>query len=185
MTKLTEKWKAGELEEGWYYIKYEDNHVGIAFACEGLGRDEYPFVGFEFEDDIEEVLAPVPSYDELQSLEADRLAKNEGEEIVAELKEENARLKERDEVFSVLIDNLHGLQQEKWYDLVEHGTREQRLDFLRNTEKHTLFGAIDKNMQLRNLLKECKDIIEWYKADCGYKDLPTESVLTKINEVLK
>lgn len=68
MTNLTEKWKAGELEEGWYYIKYEDNHVGIAFACEGLGRDEYPFVGFEFEDDIEEVLAPVPSYEELQAL---------------------------------------------------------------------------------------------------------------------
>lgn len=77
MNDLTEKWKAGELEEGWYYIKYEDNHVGIAFACGGLGRDEYPFVGFEFEDDIEEVLAPVPSYDELQAL-----------------KEENANLKE-------------------------------------------------------------------------------------------
>ena len=29
MTDLTEKWKAGELEEGWYYIKYEGNEVGI------------------------------------------------------------------------------------------------------------------------------------------------------------
>lgn len=37
---------------------------------------------------------PVPSYDELQSLEANRLAKNEGEEIVSELKEENANLRE-------------------------------------------------------------------------------------------
>ena len=72
MNDLTEKWKAGELKEGWYYIKYEDNHVGIAFACEGLGRDEYPFVGFEFEDDIDEVLAPVPSYEELQALKTER-----------------------------------------------------------------------------------------------------------------
>lgn len=39
--------------------------------------------------------------------------------------------------------------------------------------------------QLKGLLKECQEIIEWYKADCGYKDLPTESVLTKIDEVLK
>lgn len=43
--------------------------------------------------DTSEVLAPVPTYKELQSLEADRLAKNEGAEIVAELKQENARLK--------------------------------------------------------------------------------------------
>ena len=84
---------------------------------------------FNDDNDIEKVLAPVPSYNYVQSLEADRLAKNEGEEIVAKPKEENAKLKE--------------------------------------------------------LLKECKDIIEWYKADCGYKDLPTENVLTKINKVIE
>lgn len=41
--------------------------------------------------------------------------------------------------------------------------------------------ALNKeNARQKELLKECKDIIEWYKADCGYKDLPTENVLTKI-----
>lgn len=40
-----------------------------------------------------------------------------------------------------------------------------------------------ENANLKELLKECQEIIEWYKADCGYKDLPTESVLTKIDEV--
>ena len=39
--------------------------------------------------------------------------------------------------------------------------------------------------ETKELIKECQEIIEWYKADCGYKDLPTESVLTKINEVLR
>ena len=92
MTDLTEKWKAGELEEGWYYIKYEEeNEISIAFACEWIER--FASVGFEFDHDVEEVIAAVPSYEELQSLESDRLAKNEGEEIVSELKQENARLK--------------------------------------------------------------------------------------------
>ena len=90
MTDLTGKWKAGELEEGYYYIKCEDNYIGIAFACEYVGR----YVGFEFEDDIEEVLAPVPSYDELLKLESDSLAKKEGEEIIAELENELEKLKE-------------------------------------------------------------------------------------------
>lgn len=42
-----------------------------------------------------------------------------------------------------------------------------------------------ENKSLKELLKECRDVIEWYKADCGYKDVPTESILTKIDEALK
>ena len=38
--------------------------------------------------------------------------------------------------------------------------------------------------QLKELLKEAKDIIEWYKADCGYKDTPTEAILTKIDNAI-
>lgn len=41
-----------------------------------------------------------------------------------------------------------------------------------------------ENQQLKELLKECRDVIEWYKGDCGYKDLPTESVLTKIDNAI-
>lgn len=42
----------------------------------------------------------------------------------------------------------------------------------------------EENTKLKELLKGAKEIIEWYKADCGYKDAPTENVLTKINQVL-
>lgn len=42
----------------------------------------------------------------------------------------------------------------------------------------------EENQQLKELLKEAKDIIEWYKADCGYKDTPTEAVLTKIDNAI-
>lgn len=45
--------------------------------------------------------------------------------------------------------------------------------------------AVKEVSQLKELIKEAKDIIEWYKADCGYKDTPTEAILTKIDEVLK
>lgn len=95
MSDLTEQLKAGEL----YYVKKKNGEIVIRqahlYSCLRT-ENATPFVDFD-DNDIEKVLAPVPSYDELQSLEADRLAKNEGEEIVAELKEENARLKsERD-----------------------------------------------------------------------------------------
>lgn len=41
-----------------------------------------------------------------------------------------------------------------------------------------------ENQQLKELLKECREVIEWYKADCGYKDTPTEAVLTKIDNAI-
>lgn len=41
-----------------------------------------------------------------------------------------------------------------------------------------------ENEQLKELLKGAKEIIEWYKADCGYRDEPTEVTLQQINQVL-
>lgn len=49
--------------------------------------------------------------------------------------------------------------------------------------KHYL-KVIDENKRLKELLKEAKDIIEWYKADCGYKDTPTEAILTEIDNAI-
>lgn len=61
----------------------------------------------------------------------------------------------------------------------------QELKSKRDKLAYDLGVADTKNGELLRLLKECQEIIEWYKADCGYKDLPTESVLTKIRKVLK
>ena len=41
-----------------------------------------------------------------------------------------------------------------------------------------------QNKQLKELLKGAKEIIEWYKDDCGYRDTPTEVTLQHINQVL-
>lgn len=110
--ELTNDWQDGKLERGWYYVKsgdevYPDYFNGY-FIQTG---DKYGT----------EVLAPVPSYDhfieltekiktlssenerllnlqavknkEIEELESDSLAKKEGEEIVAELTNENNNLR--------------------------------------------------------------------------------------------
>lgn len=58
-------------------------------------------------------------------------------------------------------------------------------------ESDVLVSAIEKCEKLEKQLKiaeswlrECKDIIEWYKDDTGYIDLPTENLLTRINAVI-
>lgn len=43
---------------------------------------------------------------------------------------------------------------------------------------------LKENAKLKDLLKGAKEIIEWYKADCGYKDTPTEVTLQHINRLL-
>ncbi len=59
MTKsLTEKYRNKELS-GWHYVKTKDGHI-----CHWLLFTD----SIEFEKDVEEVLAPVPSYDEYKEL---------------------------------------------------------------------------------------------------------------------
>lgn len=42
----------------------------------------------------------------------------------------------------------------------------------------------EENQHLKKLLQEAKDILEWYKADCGYRDTPTETILTRIDNAI-
>ncbi len=96
--ELTSNWQDGKLERGWYYVK--------------SGDEVYPdyFNGYFIQTGDKygtEVLAPVPSYDhfvelrekvtelekKVQVLQSDSLAKKEGEEIVAELTNENNDLR--------------------------------------------------------------------------------------------
>jgi hypothetical protein len=72
MTKtLTEQWREGTLESGHYYIQW-------SFDCDPRPRNMIDFFDKEYSDGgefmlqqhkyIEEVLAPVPSYDEHKEL---------------------------------------------------------------------------------------------------------------------
>lgn len=74
MTDLTEKWKTGKLEQGWYYVRYENNIVDIEFAqCICFGNmDAMKVVVFKNDCDVKEVLREVPILDELQELKSKR-----------------------------------------------------------------------------------------------------------------
>ena len=72
MNDLTKKWKNGELKEGWYYILNKINTIRIEEAIVWIGRYEKPTVGFNDDRDIKKVLAPVPSYEELQELKKEK-----------------------------------------------------------------------------------------------------------------
>lgn len=60
-TTLTEQWKKGELEAGWYYVLLFSNEEYITFIDGNWVVDDR-LIGA----DIKEVLAPVPSYQEWQ-----------------------------------------------------------------------------------------------------------------------
>ena len=88
MTNLTEQWNKGKLPEGDYYIKRRNGDTLYDnIDSHGVWRNS-------IDEDIVEVLAKVPSYEEYQKLLSDQLAKNEGVEINAELEAENTKLKE-------------------------------------------------------------------------------------------
>lgn len=72
MTDLTEQWKKGELPvDKDYYIKLKCGFILIDYYCQLYDNCHFPIdIGFDSipEDDITEVLAPVPSYEELQNM---------------------------------------------------------------------------------------------------------------------
>ena len=102
MTDLTEQWNNGELPEGDYYIKRRNgDFLYDNIDTSGVWRNS-------IDEDILEVLAPVPSYDEWQESEKynkhleekikiyERKDKQATETSIAynELLEENTKLKE-------------------------------------------------------------------------------------------
>jgi hypothetical protein len=60
MTNLTDKWKKGELPEGWYYVKGSRAEGIYAYTAEYLNNMYRPRNG-------ERIIGQVPSYDEWQA----------------------------------------------------------------------------------------------------------------------
>lgn len=61
---LTEQWKKGELDTGWYYLKTE-KETSIGLYYEAFGHKIWTLKPME---NIEEVLSVVPSYEKWQQL---------------------------------------------------------------------------------------------------------------------
>ena len=66
MTDLTDKWKKGELPEGWYYIKDENGQIIIAeYSAYCIDKETNETeCDWSCSSEPEQVLAQVPSYDE-------------------------------------------------------------------------------------------------------------------------
>lgn len=78
---LTEQWKKGELDEGFYYVK--DGENTIAEYIDGyFYNNGQPMTSFS--GGVDEVLAPVPSYEEWKSAYECQLMESE---LVLTLKE--------------------------------------------------------------------------------------------------
>lgn len=101
---LTEQWKKGELEQGWYYIECIDlpeRWIDVDYYRNDCYEDEGFCKGFFDHNDwrgIDKVLAPVPSYEEWERV-TKYANKCEVEYIECandyeKLKEENQQLKE-------------------------------------------------------------------------------------------
>lgn len=67
---LTKAWKEGKLKSGFYYVRYTYNDTGMEYAGKWYGKDGHlKRVGFDDDDEIEEVLELVPSYDEYKKMQ--------------------------------------------------------------------------------------------------------------------
>ena len=92
MTNLTEQYQKGELPVGAYYVKYYNDSISpsIDIYRRIYSLKKESVLKFTI-NQIEEVLAEVPSYEEYLSL---TYAKEEDERIIAEYEAENTQLKE-------------------------------------------------------------------------------------------
>lgn len=155
--ELTEDWKAGELEYGQYWVK---NKVW-----------ERPFVDrwlpscsweISCKDAIEQILAPVPTYDEYKAMQAElaehrRYCCCEENEV---MRRKLAEMEEKNKMWDELAENLLCLEEQNWENLVKNGTKEQRLDFLKRKEKYSLLAILDKYEQLKKELESAR----WYQT---------------------
>ena len=155
MTDLTEQWKKGELPEGHYYIKTH-NETNIDeyiqwYKDHGI-PSEKSFAYFN----VQQVLAPVPSYEEWQ----------------AKL-EENAQLKKQ-------INHVLRTQARQFVD-------NQKLQVKAEKAKDVInIDTARQIKQLKELLKECKEVIK--NVDTYYGNYDSTNgylVINKIDEALR
>ena len=190
MTDLTEQWKKGELLEGYYYVKDGENM--IAEYLDGyFYNDGLPMTSFS--GGVDKVLAKIPTYQEYLALQSDSLAKNEASEIIAELE---AKVKKLRKDYKDLEFKLRSYKdfKETAYDLdtsrLEEEIKElkERNNSLNNRDINLCRianGIRNENFALKELLKECKEVIK--NVDTYYGNYDSTNgflIVEKINQAL-
>lgn len=65
---LTENWKKGKIKGGYYYLLMNDGSIRVSKTVYIVGENRFWWDNASI-DFVKEVLAPVPSYDEIKRLQ--------------------------------------------------------------------------------------------------------------------
>lgn len=161
---LTEQWKKGELESGWYYTQTGSfKEVGLDLYDKDVNdwmcnsdKDLPPF----------KILAKIPTYDEWVYLHK---ARNDAHEIVESLTKENKQLRKWCEEFNAL----------------EVAQENQRLQMSLRMTVDDYKNVVDICEQLKELLKECYRMLAQYHIENSEPSLDKNiQLLTKIDNVI-
>lgn len=153
MTNLTEQWKKGELPEGWYYVKVIPDFEypnDIAFYTGGY---------FELysDEDIEQVLSPLPSYQEYLESESHCAVYSE---VNKSLKEENERLEAENAQLHKFLEGLNDLdvakENEQLKLIIKRTKASGNYPSKVSQYKARITALTEENQQLKEMLKECR-----------------------------
>lgn len=157
ISDLTEQWKKGELPYGYYYIKTISGGEVIDRYyrdCTDYDLCEYGDVWENrFEDEIIEVLAPVPSYEEWQPF-TDSYFKGLSTKDIAELAKKSIRLTKQHCDDNERIEKLgeENQQLRKW------------------CEEFNTLDVAKENQQLKELLLDCRQTFLKAERNYGFDD---------------
>lgn len=152
--QLTEQWKKGELPvDKDYYIKLKCGLILIDYYCQLYDNCHFPNgIGFDSipQNDIAEVLAPVPPYEVYKDLIDGRKLLRE---YIKDTTNENARLKER---VSKLEKMQYSYTPEEWNTMLRTVNRTKEL--LKECKK-MLMSSNYQNMTQYHEVLELRDKI--------------------------
>ena len=182
---LTEKWKKGELEDGCYYVKIKRPDMFYMLSREDDHWYEFGWDCWFFDDDIAEILAPIPSYEQWEQLQNWADFTSDYHELrekleIAEYKNaelENKMNLER-QLYKYVLEENAKLKE----DYNRLGKLLQKMEDSDNAREKFQNGQIEK---LKELLKECRDEIAYVDYDSPVNEREQNELLAKIDEVLK
>ena len=125
--ELTEDWKVGKLDwNKFYYIKLTSGEICIDYANGAYfvnGKPQEITMDYTTDEDVKQILAPVPSYDEYKAIQ----------EELAELKE---KIKKREELIQCLGSNIDELDVKKSVLIIENNKLRGLLKECKNIVAH-------------------------------------------------